>query len=479
MLKYLAVTFVITSALAGAAQAQSASTKDGDSSPPSCFDSLWDYLNSSVKKCPLSVGPFTVYGTIDVAGGYQEWGAPLGQNTDKTNYGIQRNSRESLWLFSPNGLSTSTIGVKFSQEFAKDWEALGVVDAGWNPLSFRLINGPQSLADNNNKTLENQNTAFDSARAGQWYNGQGFFGVSNPTYGTLTFGRIQLLSVQALSAYDPVASVAFSQIGFSTGYSAYGATTTSRINTAVTYRLTYQDIRFAAQGQVGGYDEGNAATNQWQAQLGMDIDKFSFDMIGGWAQNAVTYSSFNGSIPAALADFAPNSILRATAGDHSGISFLARYQWDKWRFFAGDIMARTTNPSDPNIGINELNSIADGIFIPASVVNTTNFTIPRFQNTAWGGVRYVLRDDLHLASGIYWETQNNFSPETCTGQGVTTSSRRCAGGRYSYSFLAQYRPVPRVTVYGGLMVSTVYGGPASGYLHDQNVDPTVGIRFQF
>jgi hypothetical protein len=143
------------------------------------------------------------------------------------------------------------------------------------------------------------------------------------------------------------------------------------------------------------------------------------------------------------------------------------------------MMALTTNPSDPNIGINGLNAIADGIFIPASVVNTTNFTIPRFQNTAWGGVRYALRDDLDLASGIYWETQNNFSPETCTGQGVTTSSSRCAGGRYSYSFLAQYRPVPRVTVYGGLMVSTVYGGPASGYLHDQNVDPTVGIRFQF
>jgi hypothetical protein len=54
--------------------------------------------------------------------------------------------------------------------------------------------------------------------------------------------------------------------------------------------------------------------------------------------------------------------------------------------------------------------------------------------------------------------------------GTATSSSKCSGGRYSFSFLAEYRPVPRVTVYGGV---------AGGYQHTENVAPTVGARFSF
>jgi hypothetical protein len=45
--------------------------------------------------------------------------------------------------------------------------------------------------------------------------------------------------------------------------------------------------------------------------------------------------------------------------------------------------------------------------------------------------------------------------------------------------MATYRPIPRLEIYGGVMVSTVYGGVASGFQHSQNVDPTVGLRFRF
>jgi len=45
--------------------------------------------------------------------------------------------------------------------------------------------------------------------------------------------------------------------------------------------------------------------------------------------------------------------------------------------------------------------------------------------------------------------------------------------------LAEYRPVPRLTLYGGVLVSNVYGGVASGFLHTQNVAPTIGARFRF
>ena len=88
------------------------------------------------------------------------------RDADKPNYAIQRSSGNTHWLWSPNALSTSTIGVRFSQEVAKDWEILGVAEAGFNPYTMRLANGPQSLANNNLLTPANQTTHFDLARAG-------------------------------------------------------------------------------------------------------------------------------------------------------------------------------------------------------------------------------------------------------------------------------------------------------------------------
>lgn len=480
MSKFLGA-IAIASLFAGSAHAADpASTKSSDAEPskPSCFDSFWNYLNSSVRDCPLSYGPLTLYGNLDGGYGYEQWGAPLGLNADKSNYAIQRNSGNTHWLWSPNALGTSTIGVRLKQKIGEDWEIVGVAEAGFNPYTLRLINGPQSQADNNLNKVANQRTMFDSARAGQWDNGQGFIGVSNPTYGTLTFGRTTLLSQSAMGAYDPVASVAFSQIGFSTAYATFGASPTSRINTAITYRLTYQNVRAAVQAQVGGYDQDNAATEQYQAQVGFDYGKFSFDAIGGWAKNAVTYASYSGAtLPAG---FNPDSIVRATLHNTAGVELLARYEWEKFKFYWGYVYARATNPSDTNFPFG-LGTIAQGIVVPPGSVTTNAYDVPRVQSTVWTGLRYAAMKNLDLATGVYWETQNDYlaAPANCTGSGTATSSGKCAGGRYSYSFLAEYKPVRRVTLYAGVMVSNVYGGNASGFLHAKNIDPTVGLRFQF
>ena len=445
---------------------------------PSCFSSLWNYIKSSVRDCPLTFGPFTLYGTLDGGFGYEQWGTRIGQFADKPNYAIQRNSGDTHWLWSPNALSTSTVGIKLSQKIGDNWEIVGAVEAGFNPYTLRLINGPASQAGNNPYTTPFQRTAFDTARAGTWDNGQGFVGVSNPTFGTLTFGRTTLLSMSALSAYDPVASVAFSQLGFTALYATFGASPTSRINTAFTYRLTYQGFRVAAQAQVGGYDQDNAATEQYQAQIGTDFNGFSFDAIAGYAKNALTFQSFAGAtLPVG---FNPNYIVRATALNTGGVELLGRYEWQKFKFYAGYIYSLSVNPSNPNYPYG-VPSIAPGIIVPPGFVTVNTYTVPRNLNTVWTGLRYSVWSNLDLAGGVYWESQNDFlaAPAVCTGSGSATSSTRCAGGRYSFSFLADYRPIPRVNLYAGLLVSDVYGGVASGFLHTENVAPTVGMRIRF
>ena len=151
-MKKLICAVLIAGAVGGAAKAAdlpTAKPAEAEPSKPSCFSSLWDYLKSSVKDCPLRYGPITLYGTLDGGYGYELWGAPLGRNADKPNYAIQRSSGNTHWLWSPNGLSTSTIGLRLAQKVGEDWEIIGVAEAGFNPYTLRLINGPQSLADNN------------------------------------------------------------------------------------------------------------------------------------------------------------------------------------------------------------------------------------------------------------------------------------------------------------------------------------------
>jgi predicted porin len=214
-----------------------------------------------------------------------------------------------------------------------------------------------------------QRTQGDSSRAGEWGNSQGFIGVNNPVYGTLTFGRTYTLSSSAIGVYDPVASIAFSQIGSSAIYVGFGAGPTNVINSALTYRLTYQGIRIAAQAQVGGYDIGNSATEEYQLQAGTDVGKLSFDAVGDFARNAVTLSSFaGGAIPPG---FDPNSILKATLSNTGGVALLSRYNWDPFKFYLGYVYSRTVNPSDDfPLG---LPTIARGIFVPAGFVNVQQF----------------------------------------------------------------------------------------------------------
>jgi hypothetical protein len=45
--------------------------------------------------------------------------------------------------------------------------------------------------------------------------------------------------------------------------------------------------------------------------------------------------------------------------------------------------------------------------------------------------------------------------------------------------LIDYKPIKRVDVYAGVMISNVWGGLAYGHLYTQNVDPTVGLRIRF
>ena len=453
--------------------------KPEQATPPSaadCFSSLWSYLNSSISDCPLTYAGITLYGNLDGGYGYETHGVPGNPSADKVNYAIQKNSNNTHWLLSPNALSTSVIGLKVEEKIGYGWSLIGVVEAGFNPYSGMLINGPRSRADNNVNALANQTSNFNSSRAGQWDNSQGFIGVSNPAYGTLTFGRTNSLAQEAQSSYDPVASTAFSPLGFSGSFAGFGNSATIRPNTAFTYRLSIANFRVAAQAQVGGYAMGNASNGQYQGQFGADFGGLSLDGVVNWTKDAVSLSSYSGSPPAG---YDVNNVLKATLSNSAGLELTARYTWGPFRFYGGCIYARLMNPSDDYA--NGFPTIAEGIYVPPGAVTSNAYDVNRVLKTVWTGVRYSVRSNLDLAAGVYYRTQNDYlpAPSICTGTGTSISSSKCAGSQAAVSFLIDYRPLKRVDIYGGVMVSDVWGGFANGHLYTQNVDPTIGLRIRF
>ena len=118
------------------------------------------------------------------------------------------------------------------------------LEAGFDPYSLQLANGPGSLAANIGVPVTAQNTNSNSSRAGQFYNSVGYVGVSSDFYGTLTVFRQNSLTLDAVIAYDPMAgSYAFSPLGFSGTTCGVGDAEICHFSTAVKYRANIGPVR--------------------------------------------------------------------------------------------------------------------------------------------------------------------------------------------------------------------------------------------
>jgi hypothetical protein len=165
------------------------------------------------------------------------------------------------------------------------------------------------------------------------------------------------------------------------------------------------------------------------------------------------------------------------------------------------------NPSDTYL--TGFPTISQGIFIPPgsfnsrgvytnAAVTANNYNVQRVLNTFWFGARWKLPYNVEAMGGFYYQNQNNFNTSPCTGSGAFISSSRCGGTQTGLSFLLDWKPVKRVDIYAGILLSNVYGGLANGFFstatyavpgtttvvsvntaRTQNYDPTVGIRIRF
>ena len=138
----------------------------------------------------------------------------------------KQNGIHSQWLQTPNGINQSVIGIKMSRA-ARLWGGwiIGTGEMGFNPYWGYLADAQRAQVQNNGKALTLQTANADSSRSGQWDNSQAFIGLSNPTYGTLTVGRVNTLSLDGNHRLRSAGGAyAFTPLTFSGSYGGFGDT---------------------------------------------------------------------------------------------------------------------------------------------------------------------------------------------------------------------------------------------------------------
>ena len=461
-----------------------------DVAPASCFSDLYAFFDAAPKDCPLTWNGVTLYGVIDTGVGYSSHGAALNPSYPQ---GVQeliaKANKGPMWQLVPNGLQRSNVGLSANWPMAPGWSFVGNVNTDFDPYSLRLANGPASLVENNAKTLAQQSANGDSNRAGQFDNTQGYFGVSNPVYGTLTVGRLNAFSADLVTAYDSMqGAYAFSMIGNSATYvSGVGDTETARYESAVKYFWGGPDLHAGAAWQFGGYSLGNGSDGAVQFDLGGTISRLSIDAVYSYARDAVSLSLYGANpLPAGVG---PND-LKATLADIRGGIIAAKYDLGKLKLYGGYENAAFAPPSDNHAsGFTSLG----GYTVLPGAVNSTAYINNKHLQVGWIGARYALLDNIDLAGAYYVAHQNDYAPSgakpsACgtntmgaipgaTPQG--TLNTYCAGYLQAVSALIDYKPVKRVDLYAGFMYSVASGGIASGYVSNSNFAPTVGVRISF
>ena len=450
--------------------------------------------------CQLAWYGVTLYGTVDMGGGYQTNGAPFNpQFPQGSSYVVQKMNRSAMWTLAPNAMSRSSIGVQVNEPIARGWTFGAQLEAGFDPYSLQLSNGPASIAANRGIPLDAQSANNDSSHAGQLYNSQASFGIRSDVLGTLTFFRQNALTLDGVFSCDPIAgSYAFSALGFSSSNCGASDTETCRVTTAIKYRVNIGGFRVGALAQVGGYGLNNGSNGDYEGQIGGDIPVSNFgwgngvlslDAIYKWEKDAVNLSltavSNVAGVP--VAPYLPQT-LTATISNNQNVLLLSKYTVGPLKVYADYEWYQLTPPGDPvntiagftNIGGLPMGSAYANLTAISNVAYSagcgTGTCGDRVTQVMWTGARYAITDDLDVPAGYYHYVQNTYATASCANP---TAHLQCEGTFDAVSAVIDWRFLPKWDAYLGIMFSQVNAGLSNGCLARNNLDPTAGLRFRF
>lgn len=488
-----------------------------------------DYL-AQVTKGPLPVltddGPICwkgvcVFGAIDGGLNYNTHGLPLNGKFYLGNEFLNAKARSAYFGFNPNGLSTSTLGIKGETEILPGLSGVFMASTNINPQSGQLADAPGSLVQVNGLSPYNWSNVGDGSRGGQAFNDQLYVGLSSKEFGSLTFGRHRSFATDLVGAYDATGGAsAFSAMGYSgTLVSGQAFTENGRWDDSFKYKISYGPVRFGAMYKFADGNSGYAltSTGAMGAPLSTRNDAAQFDLgasYGGFDIDGVIgyYHQATSVGPIGAADYVAgkqtftrtgftasstgnnlNNTLAGTIADATGGAIGAKYTWNQWKLYTGWSHIILHNPANA-VGIGAQND--QGGYILSSV-NNAAFPHAKLLDGIWFGTRYAYdpKTDIIAEYQHYWQNAygNTAALATCglartnaagqtnsaTNSVGTLRSAGCAGSIDSGSVYVDYHFTKRFDVYGGVQFNSFNGGMASGFFYTTNWSPTVGARFVF
>jgi predicted porin len=415
----------------------------------------------------------TLYGIIDLGLEYDTNGAATNDYFISAATPIQKFSDKSILVASPNGLSQSRVGLQGAEPIQGDWTGVFKIETYFNPQSGDLTDALKSLVQNNGKALSAQNTNADSSIAGEPFE-IAYLGISNPLYGTLTFGRQLTLLADGVNKYDPnAASYAFSLIGWSGTAAGGGDTEDRRLDSALKYALKSGPVHFAALYQVGG--QGDAANSAWQFSVGADSGPLSFDLYYAVKKDAVSAGALSAAQVAELPTlgYSVNNSLTGTVSDNTTYGAMGSLDLGRAKAFFGYERISFENPDDP---------LTAGWSVPGgyvlAFVNNDAYANAKHLQVVWAGVKVALSPRLDLTGAYYGYIQNSYA--TGADAGCSTSvAGSCSGNEHAISIDFVEHLTKRFDAYLGTEWSEVSGGLSNGYEALSNYATSAGLRFTF
>ena len=435
-----------------------------------------------------------VYGDFDMGLQYIQHSAPFaGSAPAPLDTLVSKNGgMGSYFGVGANQMSTSFIGLRGKQEIGDNLYAVFNLQTLFNPASGMNGSGTMTVAQNNGLPFANLMNSFgDSSKGGQMFNNAAYFGLSSPTYGTFTMGRQSALSSDLIVNYDPLSgSNSWSVITYQGANGGLGDTEDRIYDNSYEYRVNIGPVRLAAEAQLG--NGGNSGTgNAFEGDIGFDYMGLSMDFLGGHVSDAIGAGPMSVGVGVVTSVAIGYAQYAATVSDDTVFQVAARYTIGPWKLFAGYEHIQYTNPD---------NALLPGAFLQggmiAGQVNNAAFPSDKILQTFWAGVRYSIAPNLDITGAYYHEWDNTYATSAATLAGCAvlgSSSPQCSGTLDAVSGAIDWRFARHVDFYAGVMWSQVNGGLASGFIVNNmgttvqsvgrnsmsNIDPGVGIRYQF
>jgi predicted porin len=417
----------------------------------------------------------TLYGVIDIGLQFDTHSAPFTPYRPAASGNIVRsNDYQSAFGLTPSNIGQSRVGLQGLEPLTDDLSAVFQIETFFNPQSGEIANALKSLAVNNGRSTTTQSIGIDGSSAGQAFQ-TAYVGLKSALLGTLTFGRQVTLLNEGTIKYDPnYNATAFGLLGASNTYSGGGSSEDNRLDSTVKYFLGYHDlVHLAALYKFNGSNGGS--NTAFQANVGGQYAGLSVDAYYSKLNGAIVGASLTAAQVATLPGlgYSVSNSLAGTISDDTTYSFMALYNFDPVKLFAGYMNIKYANPADPlKAGFTDI-----GGYVLAVVTNNT-YNKAKTNNVYWTGIRYSVTRSLELTAAYYGYKQNAYGTGTqafCT----TSAHGTCSGNLEAFSFDADYHFNVRFDAYLGAMYSGAHDGVASGYIYSTDINPTLGVRFKF